>query len=64
MSRVITFDKGSRRRLRKIQWTARERLGAAALFLLLVGFCITVALWSASGPLNGTGEHRLEIRRR
>ncbi len=63
MPRVITFDKGSKRRLRNIRWSIPEKLSAAALFLLLAGFCIAVALWSASHWLTGADEHWLQIKR-
>ena len=62
MPRVITFDKGSKRKLRGLRWSVREKLSAAAIFLLLVLFCIGVAIWSASS-LNRTGEHLLEHQR-
>lgn len=62
MPRIITFDKGSKRKLRGIRWTVREKLSAAAIFLLLVLFCIAVALWSA-GSLNRAQEHGLRLQR-
>lgn len=63
MPRVITLDKGSKRALRGIRWSRSERLSAAALFLLLVGFCIAVALWSSSNSQSGAEEHRLQLQR-
>ena len=63
MPPVITFDKGSKRKLRRARWTASERLRAAALFLFLIGFGLTVALWSASDSLRSAGKHWLEVRR-
>ena len=37
--RVITFDRGSKRRLRQIRWTWRERASLALLFLFLLALC-------------------------
>jgi hypothetical protein len=63
MPRVITLDKGNKRRLRGIRWSIPEKLSAAALFLLLVGFCIAVALLSSNSKPSGADEHVLQIRR-
>ena len=46
--RVINFDRGSKRRLRQIQWTARQRASLALLFLLLFALCMLVEVWEVS----------------
>ena len=38
--RVITLDRGSKRRLRQIRWTWRERTSLALLILFLLALCI------------------------
>jgi hypothetical protein len=45
--RVINFDRRSKRRLRQIRWTLRERTSVALLFLLLVALCILYEPWDA-----------------
>jgi hypothetical protein len=46
--RVINFDRGSKRRLRQVRWTLRERTSVALLLMLLVALCILVELWDVS----------------
>jgi hypothetical protein len=48
MPRVINFDKGSKRRLRQIQWSVAERASALALFLFLGLLCVQIALCDSS----------------
>ena len=43
--RVITFDRGSKRRLRQIRWTLRERATLVLLFFLLLALCILYVRW-------------------
>jgi len=42
---VITFDKGSKRRLKQIRWKLFEVLSLALLAILLLGVSILVMLW-------------------
>ncbi len=53
--RVINFDRGSKRRLRQIRWTSRERMSVALLFLSLLALCILYMHWDLSHehPLSG-----------
>ena len=44
MSRVITFDRGSKRRLRQIRWTFGEILGAVFLSLFVLGLCALIEI--------------------
>jgi hypothetical protein len=37
MSRVITLDKGSKRRMKKIRWKIREVISAVFLSLIVLG---------------------------
>ena len=39
MSRVISFDRGSKRRLRRNKWTFGEVLSAVVLSLIVLGLC-------------------------
>ena len=48
MSRVITFDKGSRRRMKQIRWKLREVISAVSLSLIVLGLCALLALWEVS----------------
>ena len=48
MSRVITFDKGSKRRMKQIRWKLREVIGAVFLSLIVLGLCALLALWEVS----------------
>lgn len=48
MSRVISFDKGSRRRIQEIRWKRVEIISAVLLLLILSSVCIFVAFWEAS----------------
>jgi preprotein translocase subunit SecE len=43
--RVINFDRGSKRRLRQIRWTSRERTSLALLFLFLLALYMLFVLW-------------------
>lgn len=45
MSRVITFDKGSKRRIRRVRWKLREVISIVSLSLLFLGLGTAVALW-------------------
>jgi len=62
MPRVMVLNKGRKRKLRDIQWTFPEKVSAAALVLFLGGFCVAVALWAASHPIDRDEPH-VEIRR-
>ena len=46
--RVITLDRGSKRRLRQIRWTWRERTSLALIFLFLLALCILYLHWDLS----------------
>lgn len=63
MPRVMSLNKGSKRRLRAIRWTLGEKIAAAAVSLFLVVFCIVVALWTAYHFSDNSPEPRLELRR-
>ena len=45
MPKVITFDKGSKRRLKQIRWKLFEIFSLALLTILLFGVSIIVMLW-------------------
>jgi hypothetical protein len=46
--RVINFPRGSKRRLRQIRWTWRERTSVALLLLFLLALCTLYVLWDLS----------------
>jgi hypothetical protein len=48
MSRVITFDKGSKRRMKQIRWKLREVISAVALSLIVLGLGVLLAFWEVS----------------
>jgi len=63
MPGVITFDRGSKRRLRRVHWTIADRISVVVLFLLVAAVCIFAALWIAYYDSDSIPEHRLEVRR-
>jgi hypothetical protein len=48
VSRVINFDKGSKRRLGQVRWKRHEIVSAILLFLILTVLCLWLALREAS----------------
>jgi hypothetical protein len=48
MSRVITFDRGSKRRMQEIRWKLSEVVSADTLALVVLGLCVLLALWEES----------------
>jgi hypothetical protein len=48
MPRVITFDRGSKRRLKKIRWKIREIVSAVLLSLILSLLGVLYAVWEVS----------------
>jgi hypothetical protein len=48
VSRVITFDKGSKRRINEIRWKLREIISAVALSLIVLGLGVLLAIWEVS----------------
>ena len=48
MSRVITFPRSSKRRLRQIRWKLREVISVVALSLIVLGLGVLFALWAVS----------------
>lgn len=53
---VFNFDRGSKRRLRQMRWTLRERTSAALLFLLLVALGLLVEFWEVSHEHSLSGD--------
>jgi hypothetical protein len=45
MSRVINFDRGSKRRIKEIRWNQFEITSAVLLTLVLVVLCVFFAIW-------------------
>jgi putative flippase GtrA len=48
MSRVITFDKGSKRRLKQIRWKRCEVISLVVLSLIVLVLGVLLALWMVS----------------
>jgi hypothetical protein len=48
MSRVITFDRGSKRRMSQIRWKLREIISLVAVSLIVLGLCALFAFWEVS----------------
>jgi len=48
VSRVINFDKGSKRRLRQVRWKRHEIVSAILLVVVLTALCLWLALREAS----------------
>jgi hypothetical protein len=48
MSRVITFDKGNKRRMKQIRWKRHEVISVFALMLIVLGLCVLFGLWEIS----------------
>lgn len=48
MSRVISFDKGSKRRMKQIRWKLREVISVFALSLMILALSVLFALWEVS----------------
>jgi hypothetical protein len=48
MSRVITFDRGSKRQMRKIRWKLHEIISLVAVSLIVLGLGVLLALWEVS----------------
>ena len=46
--RVITFDRGSKRRIQEIRWKPIQILSAILLLFLAIVLCIVLAFWEAS----------------
>ena len=48
MSRVITFPRSSKRRLKQIRWKLREVISVFALSLIVLGLGVLLAFWMVS----------------
>ena len=48
MSKVITFDKGSKRRMKQIRWKLRDLIIAVLVSLIVLGLGVMFALWEVS----------------
>ena len=60
--RVITFERGSKRRLRQIRWTWRERTGITLLCLFLLALCILYMRWELSDERPFSGDAMTTVR--
>jgi hypothetical protein len=62
MSRVITFDKGSKRRLKRIRWKAGEIVGAVLLSLIVSLLGLSLAVWEASHYPTAPKTHEVKAQ--
>jgi hypothetical protein len=62
MSRVITFDKGSKRRMKQIRWKLREVISAVALSLIVLGLGVLLAFWEVSHYSAEPKTHHVEAK--
>ena len=46
--RVISFDKGSKRRIKLIRWNAREIISVVVLSLIVLALGVLLGLWEVS----------------
>jgi hypothetical protein len=62
MSRVINFDRGSKRRIKEIRWNQFEITSAVLLTIVLVVLCVFFAIWGPSDwPIQS---HAPQLRER
>jgi Co/Zn/Cd efflux system component len=61
--KVITFDKGSKKKLQTIRWKRIEIASAFFLSIFLMAACVLVALWYASHDRDESQTPSLKIRR-
>jgi type II secretory pathway component PulL len=62
MSRVITFDKGSKRRMKKIRWKLREVISIVILALVVLGLGVLLALWEVSHYSAPSKTHQVTVQ--
>lgn len=62
MSRVITFDKGSKRNLKQIRWKLHEIVSAVLLSLILSALGLMYAVWESSHSAAETGTRQVKAR--
>ena len=63
MLKVITFDKGSKKKLQRIRWKGIEIVSAVFLSISLMAALVLVLLWYASLDRDESQTPSLEIRR-
>ncbi|HET6216731.1 MAG TPA: hypothetical protein VFE27_06895 [Acidobacteriaceae bacterium] len=52
MSEEVYFDKGSKRRIRRIRWKRSEILSAIALAVTAIGLSIAATVWVMTHPFD------------
>jgi hypothetical protein len=62
MSRVITFDKGSKRRIKQIRWKIREVVGAVLLSLIITILGVLLAVWEVSHYSKEPKTHQVKAQ--
>jgi hypothetical protein len=63
MSRVITFDKGSKRRMKEIRWKLHEVISLVILALAVLGLGVLLALWEVSHDSASPTTHQVTVQR-
>jgi hypothetical protein len=62
MSRVITFDRGSKRRMKEIRWKLREVISAFVLALVILGLGVLLAVWEVSHYSASPKTHQVTVQ--
>jgi len=62
MSRVINFDKGSKRRIQQIRWSRFEIFTAVLLCVIVLSLGLLFVLWEASHDSVQSWVHQVEER--
>jgi type II secretory pathway component PulL len=62
MSRVITFDKGSKRRMKEIRWKLREVISIVILAIVVLSLGVLLALWEVSHSSAAPKTHQVTVQ--
>ena len=63
MRKVISFDKGSKKRLQKIRWTRAEIVSAVLFACFMIAVCFGALKWSLSHESDEPQTPSLVIKR-
>ena len=63
MSRVITFDKGSKRRIKRIRWRIQEVVSVVLLSFVITLLGALLAVWEVDHYREETGNPHIKAHR-
>jgi hypothetical protein len=63
MRKIITFDKGSKKKLQTIRWTRSEIVSGLLLACLMIAACFAALMWSLSDESDEPQTPSLVIKR-